>query len=274
MTEVVVQCDQLCTQLETITVLDVRWELTNTAGTGARHDEYTTAHIPGALFCDLEKHLTSAPGPGGRHPLPNIDRLQETLASWGIGPQSPVVVYDNFRSLAASRAWWCLKWAGVHNVRILDGGWSAWQNQELPVEVGTNEPRPTAVPEAWQADPGMPCVDADQVPHQAVLVDVRAPERYRGDHEPIDPIAGHIPGAINCPITDVLDDNGKFLPATTLRHVMDRFPAGPITGYCGSGITASQFVAAGAIAGKSITLYPGSWSEWITDGKRPIQTGG
>ncbi|HEX4728806.1 MAG TPA: sulfurtransferase [Jatrophihabitans sp.] len=251
-------------------LLDVRWQL----GGPDQREAYLAAHIPGAQWCDLDRDLADPPGPGGRHPLPDPDRLQAAMRGWGIEPDSAVVVYDGANSIAAARAWWVLRWAGLSQVRVLDGGFAAWTAADQPVQTEIESPEPGAV----VVRPGsLPTLDADAAARWAAagrLVDVRAAERFRGELEPIDPVAGHIPGAVNRPTTDNVTGSGQFRSAETLRarfaELADDQPVGV---YCGSGVTAAHTVLAMQQVGLDAVLYPGSWSEWITDPSRPVATG-
>jgi thiosulfate/3-mercaptopyruvate sulfurtransferase len=256
-------------------LLDVRWQL----GGPSQHPQYLAGHLPGARWCDLEVDLADPPGPAGRHPLPDPRRLEAALRAWGIEEQSEVVVYDQGNSVAAARAWWVLGWAGVSRVRVLDGGFQAWLAAGQPVS--TQVPAPAA--SSIRVRPGsLPTLDADTAAawgRAGRLVDVRAPERFRGEVEPIDPVAGHIPGAVNLPTTANVQPSGHFLPVAELRQ---RFVAAgregtgqqePVGVYCGSGVTAAHTVLAMRVAGIDAVLYPGSWSEWITDPSRPVETG-
>jgi len=251
-------------------VLDVRWRL----NTPSRYPEYLASHVPGARWCDLETDLADPPGIRGRHPLPDPTRLQVRFAQWGIHPRSSVVVYDLDDSVAAARAWWVLRWAGLDNVRVLDGGWAAWlafggpQSPDLPTSGGGTA---SVVPDSIDS---LSADDVEWLAGNGTLIDVRAPERFRGELEPIDPVAGHIPGAVNLPTTLNVTASGTFLPPAELAQrfagLSDR---GPIAIYCGSGVTAAHTVLALHELGIDAALYPGSWSEWITDPEHPISTG-
>jgi thiosulfate/3-mercaptopyruvate sulfurtransferase len=255
-------------------VIDVRW----TVGSPPLHNDYLAAHIPGAHWCDLDADLADPPGrSGGRHPLPDPRRLQERIQSWGIDADSAVVVYDGAESVAASRAWWVLRWAGLNDVGVLDGGFRGWVAADEPVHTGpVPERRGTFV-----VHPGhLPTLDAASAADWSAagrLVDARAAERFRGEVEPIDPVAGRIPGAVNLPTTGNVTSAGEFLPAAVLRR---RFTADglgadgqPVGVYCGSGVTAAHTVLAMHLAGLDAVLYPGSWSDWISDPERPVATG-
>ncbi|WP_250031455.1 sulfurtransferase [Paractinoplanes maris] len=252
-------------------VLDVRWVLGDPHG--AEH--YRAGHIPGAVYVDLETELAGPARPGtgtGRHPLPDLAKFQDDVRRWGVTRRGGVVVYDNTGGLAAARAWWLLRWAGIPDVRILDGGLAAWLAAGHPQATGDAPSRPAG---DVVLRPGqLPTLNADQaadLPRTGTLVDARAGERYRGEVEPVDPRAGHIPGAVSLPTAANLD-GGRFLATAALR---ERFAGlrGPVGVYCGSGVTAAHEIAALAIAGIDAALYPGSWSEWSSDPGRPAGTG-
>ncbi|HEY8472949.1 MAG TPA: sulfurtransferase [Natronosporangium sp.] len=236
------------------TLLDIRWRL----GGPTAIDEYHAGHLPGAVFLDLDSQLCGAPGPGGRHPLPDPARLEAVLRVAGVRQDHPVVVYDGGESTAAARAWWTLRWAGHQRVRVLDGGYRAWVEAGQPVTTEVPDP----IPGDFTVRPGsLPVLDAAGAAELAatgVLIDARAPERYRGETEPIDPVAGHIPGAVNAPPGVPLPDLGGK----------------PVGAYCGSGVVAARTVLELHRAGRTdAALYVGSWSHWITDPGRPIATG-
>jgi thiosulfate/3-mercaptopyruvate sulfurtransferase len=251
-------------------VLDVRWRLGGPSG----RDDHAAGHLPGAVFVDLDTGLCGAPGPGGRHPLPDPAALQRTLRDAGVRDGHPVVVYDAGDGAAAARAWWTLRWAGHRPVRVLDGGYRAWVAAGGPVCV---EPHHPAVGDVTVVPGHLPVLDAAGAARLAVdgvLLDARAPARYRGEHEPVDPVAGHIPGAVNLPAADQYDPAGRLVAADLLRS---RFAGVGVTGdrpvgaYCGSGVTAAQTVLALHLAGRpDAALYVGSWSHWITDPGRPV----
>jgi thiosulfate/3-mercaptopyruvate sulfurtransferase len=226
-------------------LLDVRWALGDPDGP----QHYLDGHIPGAVFVDLETELAAPPSPArGRHPLPDLAQLEKCARSWGLRQGDPVVVYDATGGMAAARAWWLLRWAGVADVRILDGGLPAWVDAGGAGRDGAAR---------WKG----------------VLLDARASERFRGDVEPIDPRAGHIPGALSAPTADNLDAEGRFRAVPELRDRFAGFGPGPVAVYCGSGVTAAHQVAALAVVGVEAALYPGSWSQWSNDPKRPVATG-
>ncbi|WDZ87598.1 sulfurtransferase [Micromonospora cathayae] len=255
-------------------LLDVRWRLSGPPG----RDDYAAGHLPGAVFVDLDTELCGPPGRDGRHPLPDPAALQAALRRAGVRQGRPVVVYDGGDGMAAARAWWTLRWAGHRAVRVLHGGFPAWVAAGLPVDTDAPDPAPGDV----TVRPGaLPVLDADAAARLAaadgsVLLDVRATPRYLGETEPIDPVAGHVPGAVNLPAGEYVT-GGRFPAATDLR---DRFAAAgvtvdrPVGAYCGSGVTAAQTVLALHLAGRpDAALYVGSWSGWVADPTRPVATG-
>lgn len=251
------------------TILDVRWQL----ATGADRDGYLEGHIPCAQFVDLDRQLADPPSRRGRHPLPTADRFTVEMRTLGVSASRPVVVYDAGPSTAAARAWWVLRYFGHPQVSVLDGGLAAWVAGGGSF-VGGPEPAP---PGDFVARPGgMPVVEAKQaaaVARSGILLDARARERFEGRTEPVDPVAGHIPGARNRPTTDNLDADGRFRDDASLRAEFERLGVterAPIAAYCGSGVTACHEVLALELAGYHAALYPGSWSEWITDPDRPV----
>jgi thiosulfate/3-mercaptopyruvate sulfurtransferase len=255
------------------TVLDVRWEL----GPGARRDLFARAHIPGAAFVDLDDSLAGPPGQGGRHPLPAARDFETAMRAAGVSSGRTVAVYDQGSSLAAARAWWLLRYFGHPEVAVLDGGLAAWLTAGLPVQAGDSEP--TGGGDLAARPGGMPVLDAAgaaALARRGALLDARAAERFRGESEPLDPVAGHIPGARNRPTALNLDASGRFRAPAELRRafaavgVDDATEAGA---YCGSGITAAHQVLALEVAGFAAALYPGSWSEWSSDPGRPVATG-
>lgn len=255
-------------------LLDVRWALGDPEGRA----HYLSGHIPGAVYVDLPTELADPAEPArGRHPLPSAERLQEAARGWGVCGGDTVVAYDDAGSTSAARLWWMLRNAGFSTVCLLDGGLAAWRRAGLPLQGGLLE---QATPgDVTLADGGMPVIDAAEAADWAargVLLDARAGERYRGEIEPVDPRAGHIPGAVSAPTTGNLDDGGRFLPAEDLRLRFARLGVGaatPAAVYCGSGVTAAHEIAALEIAGISAALFPGSFSQWSNDASRPVATG-
>jgi thiosulfate/3-mercaptopyruvate sulfurtransferase len=253
-----------------VTVLDVRYRMGGPPG----REEYAAGHVPGAVFVDLDADLAAPPGPGtGRHPLPSPGRFEEAMARAGVRNDRPVVVYDDWSAQAAARCWWLLRDFGHRDVRVLDGGWAAWQ--AAGGAVSTEVPAPELGD--FSGGPGhLPTVTAATVAAQQVVIDARAPERYRGESEPIDPVAGHIPGAVNVPTARNLDNHGHLRDAHELAAVyaeVGAVPGAEVAAYCGSGVTACLDVLALEIAGIQAALYPGSWSEWVTDPQRAVETG-
>ncbi|MGZ4698647.1 MAG: sulfurtransferase [Oryzihumus sp.] len=260
----------LASRLGEVSVLDVRYSRTGPSG----REEFLRGHIPGAAFVDLDADLAAPPG-AGRHPLPDPEHFAAVMRRCGVCADRPVVVLDDAANTFAARCWWLLRHHGHDQVLLLDGGWAAWLGSGGPVETGE-----AAVPPGdFRAAPGrLPVLDAAgaaRVAREGVLVDARAPERYRGDVEPLDPVAGHIPGAVNVPTSDNLD-GAAFRPAAQLRA---RYASARVTGdsevgvYCGSGVTAAHDVFALQLLGIRAALYVGSWSEWVSDPSRPVALG-
>ncbi|HLT66271.1 MAG TPA: sulfurtransferase [Microbacterium sp.] len=252
-------------------LVDVRFRLDKPDG----RDDYEAGHIPGAAYSDLDHELAAIGEPSaGRHPLPAADIVQAALRLWGVQTGDAVVVYDGGTALAAARAWWILRGAGI-DVRVLDGGLPAWIAAGGALETGSADPRPgdtviTEIPAGISID------EAAAWPSRGVLVDVRAAARYRGETEPLDPIAGHIPGAVNLPATGFFADDGTFRSPAELAAAFDAVGARadrPVAAYCGSGLTAAQAALAAAVAGREIEVYAGSWSAWSNTPGRPVATG-
>ena len=258
-------------RLGEVALLDVRYRMGGPTGI----EEYAKGHIPGAVYVDLDTALAGPPGSRGRHPLPDTDVFEAAMRAAGVSGSRPVVVYDDWGGRAAARAWWLLRYHGHPEVHVLDGGWSGWRKDGGEVEAGVG-----GVPDEgdFASRPGaMPVVEADDVLSVDVLIDARAPARYRGEVEPIDPVAGHIPGAVNVPTESNLALEGRFRRPNSLRATYVEVGAtadADVAVYCGSGVTAAHDVLAMEIAGIRAALYPGSWSEWVTDPKRPVETGG
>lgn len=253
-------------------MLDVRWSL----AAGPEHQEYLAGHIPRAAFIDLDRDLAGPPGAGGRHPLPDPNVFAAAMQAAGVSGGRPVVVYDAATSMAAARAWWLLRYFGHPHVSVLDGGLAAWIAAGHPVEPGEPAlPRGDFVARAG----GMALLDASgaaELAQSGGLLDARARKRFTGQHEPIDAVAGHIPGARNRPTTENLGPTGVFLSPEELRRGFEAAGAGggrAVGAYCGSGITAAHEVLALEVAGIPAALYIGSWSDWISDSQRPVATG-
>ena len=255
-------------------VLDVRWRMAGPPG----RESYREGHIPGAVFLDLDTDLASAPGEGGRHPLPDPGALQEALRGAGVGDNDTVVAYDDADGSVAARAWWLLRWAGHNAVAVLDGGFAAWRAGGYPVTTAAVYPGRGDI----EVRPGaMPVLDAEQaagLARSGVLLDARAPARYAGESEPVDPRAGHVPGAVNAPFAEQTDAEGCWRTPGELAARFSALGVGadtPVGAYCGSGVTASSVVLALEASGRAepAALYAGSWSHWCTDPHRPIATG-
>ncbi len=264
--------DQLAAR-DPVVLLDVRWALGRTDG----REQHALGHVPGAVYVDLDTELAGPPSAqAGRHPVPDVAELQRAARRWGVRSGVPVVAYDAVGGMSAARAWWLLRWAGVPDVRLLDGGLGAWVAAGGRLETGPVTPQPGDV----VLRPGaLPTLDADgaaALARTGVLLDARAGERYRGETEPVDPRAGHIPGARSAPTAASLSADGTFLPAEALRARFSALGAAgdaPVGVYCGSGVTAAHEVAALALVGVDAALYPGSWSQWSSDPARPAAVG-
>ncbi|GAA1517097.1 sulfurtransferase [Agromyces terreus] len=254
-------------------VLDARWTLAEPHGL----ESFRAGHIPTAVSVDLEDELSDHAASGlGRHPLPSDAAFTAAMRRWGIRTGDLVVVTDTTANLAAARAWWLLRHAGHEQVLLLDGGIDAWVAAGYPLETGDRTPEPGDATARFGA---MPVIDIDEAAGFAddgVLLDARAAERYRGEVEPVDPKAGHIPGARSAPTSIALDADGRFLEPSALAA---RFaglgvePGAPVAAYCGSGVAAGHLVGALAIAGFDAALFPGSWSQWSNDPSREVATG-
>lgn len=266
-----VSAEWLADHLDEVVVVDCRWSLDGSQG----HEQYREGHLPGAVFVDLDAELAAPPSPGGgRHPLPSPRDFATTMARAGVGDDTPVIAYDTMGGAIAARLAWMLRVLD-HPAAVLDGGLAAWPG---PLETGEVEPPVhgfTARP--WPAEAIAEAEDvAETAAAGGLVVDARAPERYRGEVEPIDARAGHVPGAISLPFADNLDD-GRLRPDTQLR---DRFVAAGVAPgrdtivYCGSGVTACHDVLAIELAGLGRPrLYVGSWSAWSADPDRPAARG-
>lgn len=264
-----------------VVVLDVRWRLTGPPGRA----DYDLAHLPGAVFVDLETELAGPPSAAqGRHPLPEPERLAGVLRTAGVSQGVPVIVYDDADGSVAARAWWLLRWLGHPDVAVLDGGFAAWRAEDRPLTADVPRPAPGNL----QPNPGqMPTTDADGAAafaDRGVLLDARAPERYRGEVEPVDARAGHIPGAHNSPAADNVtadaQDGTKHWRTTAdlAAHFagLGVAPETEVGVYCGSGVTACAVVLAiehAGVSARPATLYPGSFSQWSADKDREVATG-
>lgn len=276
MSDILISPDELADLVASgrpVRILDVRWRLDRPDG----RPEYLEGHLPGAVYVDLDHELAEHGEPtDGRHPLPSTELLQEAARGWGLDDGDTVVVYDDLKSLSAARAWWLLVDAGVNDVRILDGSLRAWTAAGHPLETGEVRPERGTVTLTRGLLPKLTIGEAAALPSQGVLIDVRAAERYRGDTEPIDPRAGHVPGAVNLFTAENVGADGRFLDPAVLR---ERFEALGVSDdtlvgvYCGSGVTASHAFVALTLAGFSPYLYPGSWSQWSNHLDRPVATG-
>ena len=244
------------------------------------HKEYKKSHIPGSWYADLDKDLASAKQSStGRHPLPDVDTFTTWLRVNGVNSDSQVVAYDASNGVFASRLWWMLRWVGHQNVAVLDGGWSAWLEGSYttskdipPAQPGDFDGRPDD--DMWVSTSDVEAIVNNQ-PSSTRIIDARIEPRFKGEVEPIDPVAGHIPGAYNYPCQRNLDERGYFLSGKELREnlepILDTDDARRIINMCGSGVAACRNILAMEIAGWPETrLYVGSWSEWITDPTRPI----
>lgn len=273
---ILITADELAAQLASPTpprVLDVRWRLDRPDGRA----EYLEGHIPGAVYVDLDTQLAAHGAPtDGRHPLPDVEDLQRAARGWGLRNGESVVVYDDLKNLSSARAWWLLRHAGVADVRLLDGSLRAWTAAGHPLERRAVTPPEGDVVLRYGHLPTLSIDEAAAFPRRGVLLDARAPERYRGDVEPIDPRAGHIPGAVSAPATGNVDGDGRFLPPAQLRRRFEELGVRretPVAAYCGSGVTAAHNVVALTLAGHAPALYPGSWSQWSHHAERPVAVG-
>ncbi|WP_422744410.1 sulfurtransferase [Mycobacterium sp. WMMD1722] len=255
-----------------VAILDVRWQLTESDGS----DAYRRGHLPGAVYVSLDDELTDHTVSGrGRHPLPSGAAVQAAARRWGLRDGVPTVVYDDWNRAGSARAWWVLTAAGIPNVRILDGGLPAWTDAGGQIDRGDVDPDPGDIVVVHDDlyNGALPTLRAEEVLEYAgVLLDARAPQRFSGAEEPVDAVAGHIPGARNAPSTGVLRADGTLLAADDLTEFFGALPeSGEIGVYCGSGVTAAVTVAALRANGVDARLFPGSWSEWCSDSARPVQ---
>jgi thiosulfate/3-mercaptopyruvate sulfurtransferase len=275
-----IQAEDLAERLEdaALRIFDCRFDL---ARPDAGRAHYDHEHLPGAVHADLNRDLSAPPTPGsGRHPLPTSAAFETQLRRWGVSDDSVIVAYDDGNSMYAARLWWMLRWLGHEQALVLDGGMRRWMQLGLPLD----ETIPSRPPGNFVAHPHRELVvDAQQVlastrDGASLILDVRAPERFRGDVEPIDAVAGHVPGARNHPFTSSLGADGRFLPAAELRVALEQrlggMAAQSTIAMCGSGVTACHLLLAMEVAGlPGARLYAGSWSEWSRDPSRPVARG-
>jgi thiosulfate/3-mercaptopyruvate sulfurtransferase len=253
-------------------LLDVRWRLGGPPGI----DSYRAGHLPGAMFLDLDSQLAGPPGEGGRHPLPATADAQAALRSAGVRHGADVVVYDDGDATIAARLWWMLRYYGHERVRVLDGGFRAWAAAGLPVSTQDEVAEPGDITAKPGQLPTLDAAGAAELARAGLLLDARAPARYRGETEPVDRVAGHIPGALSAPTAANVTSDGFFQPAAELLARFESLGvdgAAPVGVYCGSGVTAAHEVLALALAGVPAALYVGSWSGWVADPARPVATG-
>ena len=263
-------------------VLDVRYRLGNSTG----RQEFERAHVPGASYVDMDTELATIrpDGVGGRHPMPSVETFTAAMRSAGVTLSRQVVAYDDWDSLPASRVWWMLRHLGFLDVRVLDGGISAWTAAGQLTESGP------CTPGAGDFSPSSPGIgrllnasDATTYAARHLLLDARPSARFRGENETIDPVAGHIPGAVSAPALDNVDSSGRFLPADQLAGRFQDLGVAMATGtagartvgtYCGSGVQATHLALALSVAGftDDADVYIGSWSDWITDPAHPVET--
>jgi len=259
---------------DAVKLLDVRWTV---MGSQHGHADYLRGHLPGAVYVSMDGQLASHDGPRqGRHPLPDPDRFGDTVRMLGINDGDTVVVYDDVQGTSAARAWWLLRHAGLDRAYLLDGGLAAWRAAGLPLQAGEVIPRPGNARTTWGRMPVLDMDAAAGMPECGLLLDARSVARYRGEEEPLDPQAGHIPGAVSAPTTQNVDDDGRFRPAVALAERFRALGAEqgvPLGTYCGSGVNAAHEVAALNIAGFQAALFPGSWSAWSNTPGRPVATG-
>jgi thiosulfate/3-mercaptopyruvate sulfurtransferase len=274
----IISPEQLNAQLTSIVVVDCRFDL---ADPNAGQRAYNAGHIPHALYAHLDRDLSSSISPAtGRHPLPDPLALASTFGKWGIGPNSQVVAYDADTGMYSSRLWWLLRWLGHQSVAVLDGGFKGWQSAGLPISTDI----PSPLPAKFVGQPHDEVVVSTAAVSELVkrndwrVLDARAPERFRGDVEPIDTVAGHIPGARNHPFASNIGADGRFLASADLKQKfsasLGNVPIDHSIMMCGSGVTACHNLLAMEVAGMSgAKLYAGSWSEWIRDTTRPVAKG-
>lgn len=276
-----ISTEELAEQIDHCIVVDCRHDLANPQ---AGRQAYAQGHIPGAHFLHLDDDLSATmTGSNGRHPLPDADALASTLSAIGLQPGRQLVAYDGASGMVAARLWWMARWLGHDAVAVLDGGLPAWLEAGFPQSTEVSPPAATVPPASWARPEQLKRLDASAMlanigKPEYLVIDARAAERFRGETEPMDAKAGHIPGAVNRPFTSNLRDKGRFKPAPVLREeftaLIGEHPPGAVVHSCGSGVTACHNLLAMAHAGlDGASLYPGSWSEWSSDDSRPVATG-
>jgi thiosulfate/3-mercaptopyruvate sulfurtransferase len=257
---------------DSVTLLDTRWQL----GQPSRRTAYDAGHLPGAAWVEFEGVMASAPGDAGRHPMPEPEVFVAAMRAAGVRKDRPVVVYDDGNSLAASRCWWLLRYFGKDDAQVLDGGFAAWAAAGLPLSTSVVEP---AAGDFDAAESRAGLLDADDAAGFAkdkLLLDGRPADRFAGHHETIDPVAGHIPGAVSAPALANLTESGAFLPAEELAAKFTAVgirPDSEVGVYCGSGIQATHLALALEASGirPRTSVYVGSWSHWVADPSRPVE---
>jgi thiosulfate/3-mercaptopyruvate sulfurtransferase len=255
-------------------LLDVRWRLGGPSGI----DSYRAGHIPGAAYVDLDTELAGEPGDDGRHPLPGEAAFETAMRGAGVRSGHRVVVYDEADGTIAARAWWLLRYFGHSQVQVLNGGFRAWAAAGEPVSTEDHKAEPGDFAGTAGQMPLLDAAAAAELARAGILLDARAPARYRGETEPVDRVAGHIPGAVSAPTAENVTGAGLFRPADDLRARfaalgIEPGQAGAVGAYCGSGVTAAHAVLALELAGVAAALYLGSWSGWVADPSRPVATG-
>ncbi|WP_136041900.1 MULTISPECIES: sulfurtransferase [unclassified Microbacterium] len=267
------ELDDLLSGGAPVRVIDVRWRLDRPE---AGHDDYLTGHIPGAVFVSLDTELATHGEPSeGRHPLPSTATLQAAARRWGVRAGDTVVAYDDFKGISAARAWWLLRQGGV-DVRVLDGGIRGWQAAGFEVATDDVVPEPGDVVLDEIGGDALSIDETAAFPQSGVLIDARAADRYRGDSEPYDPVAGHIPGARNLPEPVHFDAAGRILDRETILASFAEIgvtPGTPVAAYCGSGVTAAHTALVLHEVGIDARVFPGSWSQWSNTPGRPVATG-